>query len=204
MSAAVFRSPWQPLLAGAVHLALVGAVYRFFGTRHALAYVAGYFLFLLPVLALPNPGIQCLYGSALAMSLAIAAVLERLLANRRQGAILLIAAAVAGLFAHGLVIQRHLYDVGQCQTRFLANVDSLLAQQPAAANARIVVMPEPGASLRIGIRAVSAREAYTANGRPVVAFESPDQPEAALPDNGVIRVRMTAACALRPEPATAP
>ena len=196
MSAAVFRSPWQPLLAGAVHLALVGTVYRLFGARYVLAYVAGYFLFLLPVLALPNPGTQCLYGAALAMSLAIAAVLERLLANRQRGAVLLIAVAAVSLFAHGLVIQRHFYDIGQCQSRFLADVDTLLAQQPAAAIARIVVVPEPGAPSRVGIRAVSAREAYTANGRPLVTFESPDQREAAHSDSGGLRVRMTAACTL--------
>jgi len=199
MSATVFRSPWQPLLAGAVHLFLVGAVYRFFGARYALAYVAGYFLFLLPVLALPNPGIQCLYGAALAMSLAIAAVWERLRANRSRGAGLLIAAVVVGLLAHGLVIQRHLYDVGQCQSRFLADIDNLLAQQPAAVTPRIVVMPEPGAPSRVGIRAVSAREAYTANGRPIVTFESREQSEAARSDNGALRVRMTPTCTLAPK-----
>jgi hypothetical protein len=196
MSVAVFRSPWQPLLAGAVHLALVGTVYRLFGARYVLAYVAGYFLFLLPVLALPNPGTQCLYGAALAMSLAIATVLERLLANRQRGAVLLIAVAAASLFAHGLMIQRHFYDIGKCQSRFLANVDTLLAQQSDPANARIVVVPEPGAPSRVGIRAVSAREAYTANGRPIVTFESPDQREVAQSDSGGMRVRMTAACTL--------
>jgi hypothetical protein len=199
MSAAVFRSPWQPLLAGTAHLALVGTVYRLFGVRYVLAYVAGYFLFLLPVMALPSPGVQCLYGAALAMSLAIAAVWERLLVNRHRGAVLLIAAAAVSLFAHGLVMQWHFYDVGLCQTRLLASVDSLLAQQPAAATARIVVVPEPGAPLRVGIRAVSAREAYTANGRPIVTFESPEQREAALSDDRAMRVRMTAACTLAPK-----
>jgi hypothetical protein len=57
--------------------------------------------------------------------------------------------------------------------------------------------------LSVAIRAVSARDAYTANGRPIITFESPDRRETAPPDNGAMRVRMTAACALRPEPATA-
>ena len=133
------------------------------------------------------------------MSLAIAAVWERLLASRHQIAVLLFATATVGLFAHGLVIQRHLYDIGQCQTRFLASVDSLLAQQPAAVTPRIVVVPEPGAPSRVGIRAVSAREAYTANGRPIVTFESPEQSEAARSDNGALRVRMTPTCTLAPK-----
>jgi hypothetical protein len=96
------------------------------------------------------------------------------------------------------VIQRQLYDVGQCQTRFLASVDTLLAQQPAATTISIIVVPEPGAPMRIGIRAVSAREAYTANGRPIVTFESPDQRDAAPPFPDALRVRMTAMCTLAP------
>ncbi len=104
------------------------------------------------------------------------------------------------LFAHDLAIQRHLYDVGECQSRFLAGVDTLLAQQPPG----IIVVPDPGASLRVAIRAVSAREAYVANGQPVVTFDAPDPQPAASPAKGALRARMTAACVLRPETAAAP
>ena len=160
MSAAVFRSPWQPLAAAVAHLLLIIAVSRLFGLRFAVAYVAGYFVFLLPVLMLPNPGIHCLYGAALTMSLALAAVLMRLVAARRTGVVVAILAAVVGLFAHDLVIQRHLYDVGQCQTRFLAGVDALLAQNTPG-TIGIVVLPDAGAEAvtRVAIRTVSAREA---------------------------------------------
>ncbi len=196
MSAAVFRSPWQPMAAAAVHLLLVGAVYWLFGLRFALAYIAGYFIFLLPVLMLPNPGVHCLYGAALAMSLAIAATLERLLVTQHKRVVLLVLAGAAALYAHDLAIQRHLYDIGQCQSRFLASVDTLLAQRQTPGTPGIIVSPEAGAPLRVAIRAVSAREAYTANGRPLVSFGSPDQREGGALDNGAIRVRMTAACTL--------
>ncbi len=199
ISPAVFRSPWQPLLAGTAHLLLVGAVHALFGWRWALAYVAAYFLFLLPVLALPNPGTQCLYGAALAMALAIAATLTRLLAARRQGAALLMTAGAIALFAHSLVIQRDLYEQGECQSRFLTSLDALLARQPVAGNARIVVVPEAGAPTRIAIRSVAVREPYTVNGQSVVMFAGSASVDGAPLDASAPRVRMTTTCSLRPE-----
>jgi len=200
MSAAVFRSPWQPLLAAAGHMMLIVAVGRLFGPRFAWAYGAGYFLFLLPVLALPNPGVHCLYGAALAMSLAMAAVLTKAWATRRYGWAALVLAAGGALLAHDFAIQRQLFATGQCQTRFLESVDAALATTPAG----IVVVPEPdaAASTRIAIRAVSAREAYEVNGRPVVVFDAPGQQASAAPGKDALRMRMTATCALRPEAAT--
>jgi hypothetical protein len=202
MSAAVFRSPWQPLAAVAAHLLLIVAVGRLFGARFAWIYVAGYFVFLLPVLMLPNPGAHCLYGAALVMSLALAATLARSWATRRSGLATLVLAGAGALLAHNVAIQRHLYAVGQCQSRFLASVDTLLAASPDG----IVVVPEPDAMAftRIAIRAVSAREAYEIDGRSLVAFDAPDQQIKAPPAIGGLRVRMTAACVLRPEAASMP
>jgi hypothetical protein len=198
ISTAVFRSQWQQLLAGTAHLVLVGAVYALFRWRLALAYVAGYFLFLLPVLALPNPGTQCLYGAALAMSLAIAATLTRLLASGRRGAALLIIVGAVGLSAHSLVIQRDLYEQGECQSRFLTSLEAMLAQQSPSGRAHIVVVPETFAPAHIAIRSVAAREAYTDNGQPIVAFVESSR-DAAPPDAGALRARMTATCSLVPE-----
>jgi hypothetical protein len=149
---------------------------------------------------LPNPGVHCLYGAALTMALALAATLERSLAARRLGLAALMLTGAAALFAHDLAIQRHLYDVGGCQSRFLASVDTLLAQRTPG----IVVIPDPGTSLRVAIRAVSAREPYVANGQPVITFDAPDPQAAASPVKRALRVRMTAACVLRPETAPAP
>jgi hypothetical protein len=208
ISAAVYSSPWQPLAACAIHLALVVAVGASFGWHVALAYVAAYLLFLLPVLALPNPGTQCLYGAGLAMSLAIAATLVRLLATRRRVAVACLLLAAGALVAHTLAIQRHLYAWGDCQTRFLVSLDALLSQHPGTA--RIIVASDPGAPMRVGIRAVGAREAYVHDGQPIVVFgeltqlRTQQSPQlSAQPDDGVIRARMAATCALRPESALA-
>jgi hypothetical protein len=195
MSAGVFRSPWQPMAAAAVHLLLVGAVARLFGLRWAVAYVAGYFVFLLPVLTLPNPGAHTLYGSALAMSLAIAATLERLLSTRNRRAAALVLAGVVALYAHDVAIQVRLYQHGVCQARFLAGIDALLAQQAPGARG-IVVVPDDGELSRVAIKAVAAREPYARDGKPIVTFDAPDQQAG----SATTRVRMTAGCALRPPP----
>ncbi len=199
MSATVYRSPWQPLAAGAIHVLLVGALGRLFGWRYALAYVAAYFLFLVPALAIPNPGTQCLYGAGLAMSLALAAIITRLMVDRKKFALLVAAMAAVGLSVHSIEIQRHLYQYGKCQSQFLGSLDHLLAQQSGAETARIVVVPDAGAPARVAVRAVTAREAYTANGQPTVTFETPDQQSAMPTAPGAIRARMTATCALQRE-----
>ncbi|MEO8346127.1 MAG: hypothetical protein ABI607_10560 [Betaproteobacteria bacterium] len=199
-SAAVFRSPWQPLAAGAAHLVLVGAVGRLFGWRYAVAYIAAYFLFLLPVLVLPNPGTQCLYGAALAMSLALAATITRLLATGPKFALALMVAGAVALWTHGMEIQRHLHVYGQCQTRFLTSLDNLMVQQSPSANAQLVIVPDAGAPARIAIRAVAYREAYMAHGQPTVTFVLPDQPNGSNgspPTPGATLARMSATCTLR-------
>jgi hypothetical protein len=134
------------------------------------------------------------------MSLAMAAVLVKVWATRRYGLAALVLAGAGALFVHNIVIQRQLFDSGQCQARFLESVDATLATTPAG----IVVVPEPDAAAftRIAIRAVSAREAYEVNGRPVVAFDAPGQLVSTPPEADALRMRMTATCALRPEAAT--
>jgi hypothetical protein len=195
ISATIYRSPWQPLAAAGLHLVLVWTVYRLLGPPFALAYVLGYFLFLLPVLPLPNPGTQCLYAAALAMSLALAATMTRLAASGHRLAFALLVVMAAGLYGHDLVIQRQLQVVGGCQAQFLKSVDALLAQPPPSVPA-IIVVPEPGAPSRVAIRAVAAREAYAKDGAPLVVIEAPGQLATPSSEGRAIRVQMTPACTL--------
>jgi hypothetical protein len=200
MSDAVFRSPWQPAVASLVHFVLIVAMWRLFGFAFALAYVAGYFLFLLPVLALPNPGSHYLYGAGLAMSLAMAAVFARLMIERRATVAAVVIVAAAGLFAHNLAIQNLLYDYGQCQSRLLEDVDRLLLRNASVGVTAIRIAPEVGAPLRVAIRATSYRERYTANGVPLVTFEHADIANPIPSSAGVLHVHMTAACTLVADP----
>ena len=53
-----------------MHLVLLILLWCFFSSRVLLAYLAGYLLFLFPVLFIPIRGAHYLYGSGLAFSLA--------------------------------------------------------------------------------------------------------------------------------------
>ena len=198
MSDAVFRSPWQPAAAVLVHGLLVGAVYRLFGAAFAIAYLAGYFMFEAPILALPNPGPHYLYGAGLAMSLALAAVLVRLLTERRRRLGMLVGLGAVALVAHDLTMQLRLYESGLCQSQFLDSVDALLARDQGAGAGTLLLVPEPGAPLRSTVPAVANRERYTANGVPRVAFDVTGTTPAA-PGRPTTRAYLTAACTLVPE-----
>ena len=198
MSGAAFRSPWQPAAASLIHLLLVGAVVWLFGIAFALSYVAGYFLFLAPIIALPNPGPHYLYGAALAMSLAMAAVLVRLISTKRARVACLVIAGAVGLYVHNLAIQILLYEHGVCQSRFLASVDELLAQDESSGPKSIRIVSDAGALSRVAIRAVSNRERYEVGGIPGVTFESAGGSALAPTNKGAYRARMTPACTLVP------
>jgi len=197
MSDAVFASPWQPVAAAIAHVLLVIAVGRLYGTRWAAAYVAGYLIFLLPVLSLPNPGLQCAYGSALAMSMALAAVLHRLWADHRGIAATWVSLGVAVLLAHALIIQVRFYGTAVCQTTLLAAVDDALAREAATGQPlRIVAAPGPGT--RVAARSLAARERYELAGHPRVVVEQiPTLSGKPLPaQTDPLRKRLTSACSL--------
>ncbi len=179
---------------------LVVAVARLYGTRWAVAYVAGYFVFLLPVLSIPNPGLQCAYGSALAMSLALAAVLRRLWADHRRGAVACISLGVAVLLAHAVIIQVRFYGTAVCQATLLAAVDDTLARE-AAGGRPLRIVAAQGPAARVAARSLAFRERYELAGRArVVVEQTPapaDQVLAAQVDP--LRKRLTSACGLAAE-----
>jgi hypothetical protein len=197
MSDAVFASPWQPIAAAFAHLLLVAAVARLYGTRWAIAYVAGYFVFLLPVLSLPNPGLQCAYGSALAMSLALAAVLHRVWADYRRSAVAWVSLGIAVLLAHAVIIQMRFYDTAVCQGTLLAAVDDALAREAAGERSLRIIAPQgPGA--RVAARSLAVRERYEVAGRARVVVEQIPPPAGQVLPAQVdpVRKRLTSACGL--------
>jgi len=201
MSDAVFASVWQPSLAVLAHAVLVFMVARMFGARWAILYLAGYFVFLIPVVFIPSPGAHCLYGSALAMSLAMAAVLVRSVQTRSTSATLLVAVGVSVLFAHAWLIQASMFETARCQTRFLADADSALAAEDAAGRRPLRIIAEQGPGARAAARVVGARERYMRDGAPLVVVEQGSD-ERAPTQSHPLRLQLTSACALIPASAS--
>ena len=171
-------------------------MYWLFGLAFAFAYIAGYFLFLVPILPLPLPWPHYLYGAGLAMALAMAAVLVRLMSEHRPRLAMLVVAGVVGLYIHNLAIQVRLDEYALCQSRFLEDIDALLAREGSTVSRTIRVVPEYDAPAHMAIRAVANRERYTLNGLALVTFEPAAGANDEPTSRGTISVRMTKACAL--------
>jgi hypothetical protein len=201
------------VLAVALHAALVAGLARACRVRAALAYLAAYFLFLVPVLPLPGRGAHYLYASALPFALALAVLADRALAwparapaapprlpARAAAAGLVVAAAT--LLAHSIRLQWYVYDTGRCQARFLAGAEALLRHAGTAGPLRIEV--EPGAPSYVAKRAIFDRSGFRHAGQARLAFS--DEEGTAAPAVQGAAARMTPACRLVPPaaPALAP
>lgn len=142
--------------AGLLHASLVALAGRWFGWRLAALYVAAYFVFLLPVLPLREPGAHYLYASALPLALLMAA-LSREAWRRRAGLALFALAVGAGLMlTNNALIQWRIYQGGVCQAAFLPALDAALAEQAGP----IAIAIAPGTLDWVARRAIFTRPAY--------------------------------------------
>ncbi len=106
----------------ALHLFIVGTLARLASLRVAALYVYGYFLFLLPLLFIPNESSHYLFGSALVLSVALAWIVfnSGQLLYRIVGWCCILLLAV-----HSAFFQLELYQDGTCMSRLAASSESL-------------------------------------------------------------------------------
>ncbi len=105
-----------------LHVFVVGALARLASWRIAALYVYGYFLFLLPVLFIPNLSSHYLFGSALVLALALA----YLVLNAGKLLYQIPACLCIVLLAwHCVKFQQELYEDGTCMARLAASSESL-------------------------------------------------------------------------------
>lgn len=128
-------------IAGLMHASLLLVLWRAFSVRVVLAYLAGYFLFLLPVLPLAMRGMQYLYASATVVAIALAALFtlrwQRLgIANRVVPILVL-----ATLTVHTLVLQAFVYRTGECMSSAKASIESVYLSDGRPANIAIAIAP---------------------------------------------------------------
>jgi len=117
----VFQSRTALTLAVGFHILVVALVWRVASLRMALAYLAGYFVFLFPVLFIAIKGSHYLYGSSLVLSLAVAFLAT--CANPAGRLVGFVAGAL--LVAHSAVLQTQIYRDGSCMNRLADSVESL-------------------------------------------------------------------------------
>lgn len=110
--------------AGAAHLTLLALLWRTFSLKVVLAYMGGYIVFLMPILLISISGAHYLYGSGLAFSMAIAALITHKTSRGGKSrwfipALMLVVASV-----HTLNIQRYMYDTGVCMNTAISSIES--------------------------------------------------------------------------------
>jgi hypothetical protein len=150
----VFKSTGALLTAFFAHVALVLMVGLRWGWRRAAAYLAGYFVCLLPVMFIPIKGAHYLFGSALALSVAVAALLTYPSVARwvRTAAWLLLVT----LLLHAWQFQLELYRTGHCMHRVAHSLEVLHKANGAPQHVRFDA--DPGAPTHVLLRLITGRQ----------------------------------------------
>ncbi len=173
---------WTWAVAALLHAVMVLALVCRRGLWTGFFYLAGYFVFLLPVMPVSIIGAHYLYGSGVAFAIGMALLLPPEPLQRRwldAGVCLVFVGALVVALWHTVYIQRAMYTAGKCEMLFLNSLD---AQLPAAAAAgeKIVVLPDPGALGYVALRSTFGRSPYAAgSGTEVVVREGGQDTDAA-------------------------
>ncbi|WP_207537129.1 hypothetical protein [Sabulicella rubraurantiaca] len=145
--------------AALLHAGLAALVGYWSQWRVAFLYIAAYFLCLMPVLTLAEPGSHYLYASGIPFALALAFAIAE--AWRRARWMLLPLGVSAGLMLMtNAFIQLRLYRDGLCQDAFLETLDARLAESRGSGRRELAVTFEPGVREWVARRAIHDRPAY--------------------------------------------
>ncbi len=192
MRAPIGFGPVQ-ILAILAHLGLIIWLAQRYSWLIAGAYVAAYFLPLLPVLPLPQPAAHYIHGSAVPLALALAALASGAWHRRDVAPLAVLGGAALVMMLHNLAIQRRYYADGACQSRFMVSLPAhLAALEPVPGP--VVLHAERRARTATMRRALHDRRAYDGKGgRPLVRFAQ-DLPAGLEP---ALRLRVTPTCEIR-------
>jgi hypothetical protein len=128
------------------HLALLAVLWLAFSYRAVLAYLFGYVLFLIPILFIPGTGSHYLYGSGIAFSLGIGALLAMEREHPQKTllrAIPLVLLAIAVL--HTLLNQQYFYKTGLCMDSVENTVESAYLADGKPDSMSVLINPDaPG------------------------------------------------------------
>lgn len=172
---------WQFLVGLALHFGLLVLLWRRLGLAWCLAYLAGFFVFLLPVLMLPATGAHYLYGSGPAFALAITFALLPSEAAQSQGsnwrAGLALPLVLLFLLGRSAYIQQSVYSEGKCQSEFLASYEPMAEAAVSAGARRLVLDAAPGTRDYVATKVLFGRSQFTEGGRwPTVRAPISPQP----------------------------
>lgn len=163
------------------------------GLLIAAFYVAGYFVFLVPVLPVPIVGAHYLYASGIAFSLGLAALMVPDATGWRPASLICMVFALCLLLLaslHAFKIGMHMRTDGQCQVTFLRGLDQEISLARKAGLSRVEVVPDEFSPAYIAARSTFGRRPYRlGSGTEVVLTDG----KAEVPAH-TLRLRMTQQC----------
>lgn len=191
---AVFIPKWLWFASALLHAVLVLALVCKRGLWSGVLYLAGYFVFLLPVLPLPIVGAHYLYGSGVVFAIGMAMLLPPPNFARPWLDWLWIA-LFAGLLvvgiAHTFWIGRALHRAGECQAVLLDSLDEQIREGKAAGKRSVLIIPDRGAPGYVALRSTFGRRPYnTGTGMPVQVKDDAEPPR----DPAILALRMSTRC----------
>ncbi len=157
----LFQPATRIWIAGLAHISLLVLIWRLFSFRILLIYLGGYFLFLVPVLPIAAKGAQYLYGSALAMSLALAALMTIRASAGRTLRFVVPGILLIVLTLHTFSIQREFYRTGICVATASKTIESVFLGEGNPAVISIAI--EAGAPGHVLQRFATGRQIIGAN-----------------------------------------
>jgi hypothetical protein len=186
------HSAFAKAVAVGMHGVLVGWLAWRGGAKAATLYIAGYLVFLAPVLVIQHVGSHYLYFSAVPMSIALAFLLWDAWNDRSWLRLALGAVMVLTLLAHAGYVQAALYSAGSCQRNVERGMIAAIRQTPER---EFEIQVQPGAPGHVARRTLFGRPDFRAMGPVTIVVTDPAHPAVGGP---VFRLLMDRDCVLVP------
>jgi hypothetical protein len=148
----IFLVPfWFLWMSVILHLFLIIVLWKQTNFKITLAYLFGYFVFLIPVLTLATPGSHYMYASAIPLAIAVGFLLTR------SNKIKFFAIALIFLLSfHSFFMQKDLYETGLCMEKIATSAES--AYLSAGKPLEMYISVSPNAKGYIAMRLFTARD----------------------------------------------
>lgn len=187
------KNAWLGLL---VHTILVGCLIYCYGLLRGLLYLGFYFVFLVPVLMLPQPGAHYLYASSIPFSLLLAGLFNKTFSmNSRAGIVgkSLLSIVLLFVFVRFYQIEQFFYVEGVCQRNTIVSLNARIETKRAQGKEikEILILAEPGAKGYVAQKAFFARD-LIGEYKGIKFIYS--QEEVTVPPESLLNTKMSKSC----------
>lgn len=179
-----------------IHAALMGVLIYCYGVLRGLLYLGFYFIFLVPVLMLPQPGAHYLYASTIPFSLLLAGLWCKTSPENTRNNV------IAKVFLVGIIlfvlirffqIEKFFYVEGVCQRNAIVTLNSRIETNRAKGFEikEILIVADTGAKGYVAQKAFFAREAI-GEYKNIKFIYSPS--EVSVPPENLLSAKMSTSC----------